>query len=129
MLYHELLRSSTKEYFWVLCTKNEKVFNGKVFFSGNSLTCYSYIDRLHLKYIERNNDSVRKLNPLSANPTKWSTNCLSVFDHFVILALKELRFYFWMTPAKYIIFISFIHFFSFGVVRKPADVILWIWKL
>ena len=40
-------------------------------------------------------------NSLSANPTKWSntlkqlvgnltTNCLSVFDHFVILALKEL---------------------------------------
>ena len=37
------------------------------------------------------------LNPLSANPTKWSntlkqfagkfpTNCLSVFDHFVTLA-------------------------------------------
>ena len=41
------------------------------------------------------------LNPLSANPTKWSntlkhfvgnfsTNCLSVFDHFVKLALKGL---------------------------------------
>ena len=40
--------------------------------------------------------------PLSANPTKWSnilkqfvgnlpTNCLSVFDHFVNLALKGLR--------------------------------------
>ena len=40
-------------------------------------------------------------NPLSANPTKWSntlkqfvgnlpTNCLSVFDHFVELALKGL---------------------------------------
>ena len=40
-------------------------------------------------------------NPLSANPTKWSntlkqfvgklpTNCLSVFDHFVGLALKGL---------------------------------------
>ena len=39
--------------------------------------------------------------PLSANPTKWSntlkqflgklpTNCLSVFDHFVRLALKGL---------------------------------------
>ena len=39
-------------------------------------------------------------NPLSANPTKWSntlkqfvgklpTNCLSVFDHFVKLALKS----------------------------------------
>ena len=43
---------------------------------------------------------ISKLNPLSANPTKWSntlkqfvgmqTNCLSVFDHFVILALKGL---------------------------------------
>ena len=42
-----------------------------------------------------------KFNPLSANPTKWSnpakqfvgklpTNCLSVFDHFVKLALKGL---------------------------------------
>ena len=42
------------------------------------------------------------INPLSANPTKWSntlkqfvdkllTNCLSVFDHFVKLALKGLR--------------------------------------
>ena len=41
------------------------------------------------------------LNPLSANPIKWSntlkefignwlTNCLSVFDHFVKLALKGL---------------------------------------
>ena len=40
-------------------------------------------------------------NSLSANPTKWSntlkqfvgklpTNCLSVFDHFVNLALKGL---------------------------------------
>ena len=40
-------------------------------------------------------------NPLSTNPTKWSntlkqfvgkllTNCLSVFDHFVKLALKGL---------------------------------------
>ena len=42
------------------------------------------------------------VNPLSPNPTKWSntlkqfvgnlpTNCLSVFDHFVILALKGLK--------------------------------------
>ena len=42
---------------------------------------------------------VPHLNPLSANPTKWSntfkqyvgkflTNCLSAFDHFVGLALK-----------------------------------------
>ena len=43
-----------------------------------------------------------KLNPLSANPTKWSNtlkqfvgelpmNCVSVFDHFVGLALKGLN--------------------------------------
>ena len=43
------------------------------------------------------------LNPLSANPTKWShilkqfvgklqTNCLNVFYHFVGLALKGLVF-------------------------------------
>ena len=43
------------------------------------------------------------INPLSTNPTKWSntlklfvdklpTNCLSVFDHFVKLALKGLMF-------------------------------------
>ena len=37
------------------------------------------------------------INPLSANPTKWSntlnlpTNCLSMFDHFVKLVLKGLR--------------------------------------
>ena len=36
------------------------------------------------------------LKPLSANPTKWSNtlmvkHCLSVFDHFVGLALKELN--------------------------------------
>ena len=45
---------------------------------------------------------LNSLNPLSANPTKWSstlnqfvgnlpTNCLYVFDYFVKLALKGLR--------------------------------------
>ena len=44
----------------------------------------------------------RVINPLSANPRKWSntfkqfvdnlaTNCLSVCHHLVILALKELN--------------------------------------
>ena len=46
---------------------------------------------------------VENFKPFSANPTKWTntlkqsvgklpTNCLSVFDHFVWLALKELIF-------------------------------------
>ena len=55
------------------------------------------------------------VNPLSANPTKWSntlkqfvvslvTNCLSAFDHFVILVLKGLEpftfFTKWFTNPK-----------------------------
>ena len=56
---------------------------------------------IHLKtmLIKCQNDSFR-LNPLSANITEWSntlkqfvgklpTNCLSVFDHFVGLALNK----------------------------------------
>ena len=46
--------------------------------------------------------TLSSFNPLSAKPTKWSntlkqfvgkltTNCLSVFDHFVGLALKGLK--------------------------------------
>ena len=61
--------------------------------------------RSKAKYLTWN--SVR-LNPLSANPTKWSntlkkfvfilpTNCLSVFDHFVKLVLKGLSL--WRRPA------------------------------
>ena len=45
--------------------------------------------------------SQEHLNPLSANPTKWSNtlkqfvgNCLSVFDHFEKLALKGLTTHF-----------------------------------
>ena len=54
---------------------------------------YFHVKRQDLKFYT--------FNPLSANPTKWSntlkqfvgnlpTNCLSVFDHFVKLALKGL---------------------------------------
>ena len=46
--------------------------------------------------------AISDMNALSANPTKWLNtlkqfvgnlpiNCLSVFDHFVKLVLKELR--------------------------------------
>ena len=42
--------------------------------------------------------AIKELNRLSANPTKWSfkhiqTICLSVFDHFVVLAVKGLKRY------------------------------------
>ena len=48
--------------------------------------------------------TIKPINPLSANPEKWSntlkqivgnlpTICLSVFDHFMNLALKGLKNY------------------------------------
>ena len=64
--------------YWEIFTKEINPFHFL-----NFLTCYN-------------------VNPLIANPTKWSntfkqfvgklpTNCLSVFDHFVGLALKGLK--------------------------------------
>ena len=70
------------------------------------------------------------INPLSANPTKWSntlkqfvgklpTNCLSVSNHFVGLALKGLRM---LHLSIYIIKVSvFVFFFSISILyRKGA---------
>ena len=58
------------------------------------LACVDYILNIDLLFY-------LNISPLSANPTKWSntlkkfvgnlpTNCLSVFDHVVKLALKGL---------------------------------------
>ena len=74
------------------------------------ISCKFYSRKLHDIYIlhrfscgdNRTPNISSNINPLSANPTKWSntlkqfvgklpTNCLSVFDHFVGLALKGLR--------------------------------------
>ena len=52
-------------------------------------------------YVDDSTTSFDDVNPLSANPEKWSntlkqfvgnlpTNCLSMFDHFMNLALKGL---------------------------------------
>ena len=63
---------------------------------------YSENKKVCSKYEFNNTVQNTVVNPLSASPTKWSntlkqfvgnlpTNCLSVFDHFVILALKGLK--------------------------------------
>ena len=64
------------------------------FFFKNVLKqdCFSYINVLMMLDILYGSDLI---NPLSANPTKWSNTlsrriALSVFDHFVGLALKGL---------------------------------------
>ena len=65
------------------------------------VTFLSFWER-HLAILAVSYKIINTLNPLSANPTKWSntlkqfvgklpTNCLSVFDHFVRLALKGLK--------------------------------------
>ena len=75
------------------------------------------------KYSRKNEDSFMNLkvvNPLSANPTKWSntlrqfvrnfpTNCLSVFDGFVKLGLKGLKStFFYMFTRKLGLVLKFI---------------------
>ena len=74
----------TKIYkFWI---KQEQI---RIFYSLNIKSQWSW-------------KSLQTINPLSANPTKWSNtlkqfvgklpaNCLSVFDDFVKLVLKGLR--------------------------------------
>ena len=65
-------------------------------------SCQIFIREIFCK----NSKRLSAANPLNANPTKWSntlkqfvgnlpTNCLSVLDHFVGLALKRLS-----IPAK-----------------------------
>ena len=72
-----------------------------------------------------------QLSPLSANPTKWSntlkqfvgnlpTNCLSVFDNFVKLALKGLI----ITsddPHEYFPFGSEKNLFESVNIRLPCE--------
>ena len=68
----------------------------------NSLFWSSYLPAL-VRKLTGKLPACFSVNPLRANPTKWSntfkqfvdkllTNCLSVFDHFVGLALKGLRY-------------------------------------
>ena len=68
--------------------------------SGSSIN-KAVLDVHRKSFKEITIEALRLVNPLSANPTKWSntqtihrlmpTNCLSVFDQFVGLALKGLK--------------------------------------
>ena len=68
----------------------------------HTLKIFKVLDRFGTLCIKGLKLRSNKLNPLSANFSKWSNtlkqfvgklaaNCLSVFDHFVGLALKGLR--------------------------------------
>ena len=67
----------------------------------DSVVSPSYLNLLAKSFHE--NLSRETFNPLSPSPIKkkWSTNCLSVFDHFVWLALKGLRSREYMTYIKF----------------------------
>ena len=67
-----------------------------------STLCNKGLRKIVLKYVDNFVITETKLNPLNANPEKWSntlkqivdklpTICLSVFDHFMNLALKGLN--------------------------------------
>ena len=75
--------------------KNEIAWLKEAFLNVVNSFSEENLNAENLKYqisvLQRENTFV---NPLSANPTEWSdtlTNCLSVFDHFVRLALKGLK--------------------------------------
>ena len=94
--------------------KNDKFIPSvykKLAFSGGFTDCESFISlyqKRGLMYtlLHKNFKTCCDFNLLSASPTKWSnilkqfvgnlpTNCLSVFDHFVGLALKGLKYSIW----------------------------------
>ena len=98
--YEILLKSE----FFVLCfwvqwtyftTAQKMKFFIKNFFSmcdqsaGNRRKYFVQCTLSKLKCICKgsSSDFAFNINPLSANPTKWSTNCLSVFDCFFGLRL------------------------------------------
>ena len=81
------------------------------------------------------NNKVLNISPLRANPTEWSntlkqlvgklpTNCLSVFDHFVILALKGLNKEVSITSRKLIIdhMNSGILLSLFSLITNPVEI-------
>ena len=75
----------------------------KIYVTNFKICNWSFIFSFYLIFPLRNTNFIHiTINPLSANLTKWSntikqfvgklpTNCLSVIDHFVRLALKGLR--------------------------------------
>ena len=65
--------------------------------NGDCLIHFNKLSITRLPSINNNSLRVLLFNPLSANFTKWSnsnlpTNCLSVFDHFVGLVVRGLKF-------------------------------------
>ena len=75
-------------------TNSDNIIQAKPFLGARTKAMKHYVS----PDLEKNPDLVI-LNPLSANFTKWlntlkqfvDTNCLSVFDHFVKLAIKGLN--------------------------------------
>ena len=54
---------------------------------------------------------------------QWPTNCLSVFNHFVGLALKGLRFLNQISPQNLTMFLAFLPFkkkANYSILRKTA---------
>ena len=84
--------NKVKNHQWIyLLLQNQLIF-------WKTLISIQSIRRDHIfAHIER--EDILNMNPLSANRRKWSdtlkqfvpTNCLSVFDHFLRLALKGLK--------------------------------------
>ena len=104
---------SCKTYFWLLATERTVSVQSVQFPQGTSpCNCNVTYEVCYL------------INSLSANPTKWLNTlkkpyCFSVFDHFVGLALKGLRNFFWkliktLGPKTLLLYVSYVLLFTWN---------------
>ena len=89
------------------------------------MVCYITLNSCLFHLSDNLNYDTQVVDPLSFNPTKWPntlkqffgklpTNYLSVFDHFVKLALK------WLIRRDFSLFVGKVYFFT-GIVTISSD--------
>ena len=106
---YSLERQIRKSFLKILLIQRKLVKIYQVFISRSSLS-----KTVSVQNLPSISQTFPAFNPLSANPTKWPntlkqfvgklpTNCLSVFGHFVNLALKGLNRMMNQTCSRFII--------------------------
>ena len=111
---------------FTLCDIKPNFYRKKNKFASHEQYLLSLLSSKNAKRLAQIKYTTQTFNPLSANPAKWSntlkqfigklpTNCLSVFDRFVGLALKGLkvpaakkhflqRVFYWYILLRYFLF-------------------------
>ena len=96
---HSPIERHYRDYKYFDRTKFKNNLNEKL---SEGISNYESFETTFIEVLNKHAPLRKHFKPLSASPSKWSntlkqfvgnlpTNCLSVFDHFVKLALKELK--------------------------------------